>query len=140
MRLRIGNAAVGVMLGALVVFIWWVVRSDAYPFDRNSGLGVIALLFVSAGLIGTVRSGSFAGGIQVGFVAGVVSALTVPADYLLFDSYRPDAASIVVSMASSAVVVLLLAAAGAALTTLPRHSHRVGHGIQGFVDAWRTAT
>jgi hypothetical protein len=140
MKSRIGDAAIGVVLGALVVLIWWVVRSDVYPLDRTAGLVLIASLFVAAGLIGTVRSGSFAGGTRVGLVAGLVSALTVPAEYLLFNSYRPDATSIVFSMATSAAVVLLLAAAGAALTTLPRHSHRVGRGIRGFLDAWSTAT
>ena|ERR1700680_933406 len=139
MKLRMGNAGIGAVCGALVVLIWWVVRSDVYPLDRTAGLVLIASLFVAAGWIGTLRSGSFAGGVQVGFVAGLVGALTVPAEYLLFNSYRPDTAWIVFSMATSAAVVLLLAAAGAALTTLPRHSQRVGRGIQGFLDGLSTA-
>jgi hypothetical protein len=140
MKLRIADAAIGVVLGALVVFIWWVVRSDVYPLDRTAGLALIALLLVSAGLLGTIRSGTVAGGIQVGLVAGVVGALTVPGEYLLFDGYRPDAASMVLSVASSTAVVVTLAAAGAALPTLPRHIRRLGRAIQGFAAGWKTAT
>ena len=142
MKLRIADAAIGVVLGALVLFTWWVVRSDVYPLDPNAGIALIALLFVSAGFIGTQRSRSFTGGIRVGFVAGLASSLTLPAEYLLFSShqYGPDATSMLVSMTASAAVVLLLAAAGAALTTFPRHTRRVGRGMRGFLDGWRTAT
>jgi hypothetical protein len=129
MKLRFADAAVGVVLGALILVIWWVVRSDVYPLDRSAGLALIASVFVSAGLLGGIRSGTVAGGVQVGLVTGVVSALTVPGEYLLFDVYRPDAASIVVSVASSTTVVLTLAAAGAALTTLPKQLHRLGRAI-----------
>jgi hypothetical protein len=140
MKLRFADAAVGVVLGALVLVIWWVVRSDVYPLDRSAGVALIASVFVSAGLLGAIRSGTVAGGIQVGLVTGVVSALTVPGEYLLFDAYRPDAASIVVSVASSTTVVLTLAAAGAALTTLPKQLHRLGRAIHGFAAGWKTAT
>jgi hypothetical protein len=139
MKLRIGDAAIGLVLGGLVFFIWWTVRSDVYPLDPTAGLVLIALLFVSAGLLGAIRSGTVAGGIQVGLVAGVVGALTVPGEYLLFDSYRPDVASVVVSVASSTAVVVTLAAAGAALTTLPRQLHRLRRAIHGFAAGWKTA-
>jgi hypothetical protein len=141
MKLRIADAAVGVVLGALVLFIWWVVRSDVYPLDPTAGLVLIALLFVSAGLIGTLRSGSFAGGIRVGLAAGLVGSLTVPAEYLLLNSheYGSDATSMLVSMTASAAVVLFLAAAGSALTTMPRHAKRLGRAIHGFAAGWKTA-
>ncbi len=140
MKLRIADAAMGVVLGALVVFIWWVVRSDVYPLDPTAGLALIGMLFVSAGLLGAIRSGTVAGGIQVGLVAGVVGALTVPAEYLLFDAYRPEVASMILSVASSTTVVLTLATAGAALTTLPSHIQRLRRAVQGFAAAWKTAT
>ena len=109
MKLRIADAAIGGVLGTLVLFIWWVVRSDVYPLDPTAGIALIALVFMAAGFIGTQRSRSLAGGIRVGFVAGLASALTVPAEYLLFSSrpYGSDATSTLVSIAASAAVVLL---------------------------------
>ncbi len=77
-RLRVRNVVLGALFGLLVVFIWWVNRSDVIPFDPTAGLVLIGLMFVAAG---------FSGGLSAGFVAGCVGALTVPGDYLLFGNF-----------------------------------------------------
>ena len=105
-NLSAGNLWPGALLGSLVVLIWWVNRSDVIQFDPTLGMG----------LIGTWRSRSIAGGIWVGFVAGLVSSVTVLGDhwfYGIFPFYDPM--SFVSTMAISAAVVLSLVTIGAAL-------------------------
>jgi FtsH-binding integral membrane protein len=134
----IGGLWLGPLFGFLVVLIWWVVRSDIYPFDPNLGLVLIAALFVAAGFTGTRRSGSFAGGMGAGFVAGLISAITVPGDYWLFGTFPfYDAISFVGTMAISAAVVMLLVTIGSELATFKTHRGRMRRGIWAFVGAWR---
>jgi hypothetical protein len=129
-RLRVRNVVLGAVFGLLVLLIWWVNRSDVIAFDPTAGLVLIGLMFVAAG---------FSGGLTAGFVAGCVSALTVPGDYLLFGNFPfYNLRSFVMTMATAAVVVMLLAAIGALLPRLGTHRKRLGRSIQAFVSAWRT--
>ena len=75
---------------------------------------------------------------MVSFVAGLVSAITVPGDYLLFHNFPfYDLMSLVLTMAISAAVVMLFMSAGAAVPDFSRHRHRVRRSIGAFVGAWR---
>jgi hypothetical protein len=139
MKLRVGNDVLGALFGVPVVVIWFAVRSEM--FDPTAGLVVIALLFVCAGFTGARRSGTLAGGVWVGFVAGLVSALTVPGDYLFFRSapYFPffDVPLLAGTMAIAAGAVMLLATVGALLPRLSDHRDRLGRSMHAFVAAWR---
>ncbi len=133
-----GGLGLGALFGALVVLIWFVGRSDIVPLDTTLGLGLIALLFVAAGFTGAWRSGTIAGGIWVGFGAGLVSAVTVPGDYLLFRNFPfYDLMSLVFTMATSAAIAMLFVGAGAVLPDSSRHRHRIRRSIGAFVGAWR---
>jgi hypothetical protein len=106
-RLRVRNVVLGAVFGLLVLLIWWVNRSDVIPFDPTAGLILIGLMFVATG---------FSGGLTAGFVAGCVSALTVPGDYVLFKTFAfYDPMSFVMTMAVSATVVMLLVTLGAGI-------------------------
>jgi hypothetical protein len=138
----IANLMRGSWLGALfafpVVVIWWAARSDVVPFDPSLGLVLIVALFVAAGFTGAWRSGSVAGGIGVGFVAGLVSAVTVPGEYWLFGTpLFGDVTFLVGSMAMSAAVVMLLVSVGVGLATFKTKRGRMRRSIHGFVAAWR---
>jgi hypothetical protein len=136
-----GGLRLGAVFGFLVVLMWLANRSiDVGARDPGSAgpLGLIALLFVAVGFIGSRRSGTFAGGIMTGFTAGLISALTVPGDYLLFGIFPfYDMMSFVFTMAISAAVVMLLATAGALLSGIPSHRHRLGRSVGAFFAAWR---
>ena len=133
-----GSASLGVLFGLLVLLIWGVNRFDTFAFDPTLGLVLIAVLFVVAGFVGSSRSGTVAGGIWLGFVAGMVSSLTVPGDYWFFHLFPfYDPISFVFTMAISAAVVMLLAFAGAVLPGLSKHRSRVCRSAVAFVGAWR---
>jgi hypothetical protein len=135
--LRFG-ALLGALFGVLVVLIWYVGRSDIVPLDTMMGLVLMSALFVAAGFTGARRSGTLAGGIWVGFVAGLVSAVTVPGDYLLFHNFPfYDPMSFVFTMAISVVVVMLFVLLGASAPGFSRYRHRVGRSAGAFAGAWR---
>jgi hypothetical protein len=136
---RLGTVLLGALFGASVVFMWLAARSEMA--DTTFALVVIAILFIASGLVGALRSGAVAGGVLAGFVAGLLSALTVPGDYVLFHTapYFPffDVGALVDTMAMAAMAVMLLATAGALLPGLSKHRNRVGRSIRAFVAAWR---
>jgi hypothetical protein len=138
MRYLIGGAFIGALFGIEALAIWFIVRSDIVPFGRLDGIWLIALLFVGAGLTGTLRTGTVAGGLWTGLVAGIVSALTVPGEYWLFHN-APfyDVFSFVAMSALEGALVMFLAGIGALLPSLPRHRHRVGRSVGAFFAAWR---
>jgi len=135
--LRFG-ALLGALFGVAVLLVWYVGRSDIAPLDVTYGMALISALFVAAGFAGARRSGTLAGGIWVGLVAGLVSTITVPGDYVLFHNFPfYDPMSLVFTMAISAAVVMLFVILGALIAGLPRHSHRVARSIGAFAGAWR---
>ena len=131
-------ALVGALVGVVVLLIWYVGRSDIAPLDITFGLALISALFVAAGFVGARSSGTLAGGIWVGLVSGLVSAITVPGDYLLFHNFPfYDRMSFVFTMAISAAVVMLFVMLGALTANFPTYSHRVARSIGAFAGAWR---
>jgi hypothetical protein len=131
---------IGALFGLLVVLIWLANRSiDIGPHDPPvaMGVGLMALLFVAAGFIGARRSGNIAGGIWVGFVAGLVSSVTVPGDYWLFGYAIPGLNGTILTLGIAAAVVMILATVGALLPGFTTHRLRVGRSIGAFVGAWR---
>jgi hypothetical protein len=138
MRYLIGGAFIGALFGTEALAIWFIVRSDIFPFGRLDGIWLIALLFVAAGLAGTLRTGTVAGGLWTGFVAGSISALTVPGEYWLFHNASfYDVFSFVAMSALEGALVMFLAGTGAVLPALPRHRHRFGRTVGAFIAAWR---
>lgn len=139
MKLHVGNLVLGALFGVPVVVIWFAVRSEM--FDPAAGVVVIALLFVCAGFVGARRSRTLAGGLWVGFVAGLVSAVTVPGDYLFFGvaPYFPffDVFLLADTMAIAAGAVMLLATVGGLLPRLSNHRDQLGRAMHAFVAAWR---
>ena len=135
--LRFG-ALLGALFGALVVLTWYVGCTDIVPLDLSVSLALISALFVAAGFVGARRSGTLAGGIWVGLVAGVVSGVTVPSDDLMFHNFPfYQLKSLVFTMAISAAVVMLFVILGASLPGFSRYRHRVGHSFGAFAGAWR---
>jgi hypothetical protein len=131
--LRFG-ALLGALFGALVVLTWYVGRTDIVPLDLSVGLVLISALFVAAGFVGARPSGTLAGGIWVGLVAGGVSGVTVPGDDLMFHNFPfYQLKSFVFTMAISAAVEML----GASLPGFSRYRHRVGRTFGAFAGAWR---
>jgi len=138
MRYLIGGASIGALFGIEALAIWLIVRSDVVPFGRADGMWLIVLLFVAAGLAGTLRSGTVAGGLWTGFVAGLVSALTVPGEYWLFQNASfYDVFSFAAMSALEGALVIFLAGIGALLPGLLRHRHRVGRSFSALIAAWR---
>jgi hypothetical protein len=138
MRYLIGGTLIGALFGIEALAIWFIVRSDIVPFGRLDGIWLIALLFVGAGLAGTLRTGTVAGGLWTGLVAGSISALTVPGEYWVFhNSPFYDVFSFVAMSALEGALVMLLAGIGALLPGVPRHRHRFGRSVGAFFAAWR---
>lgn len=135
--LRFGSLQ-GAFFGVLVVLTWYVGRSDILPLDLSVGLALISALFVAAGFAGAQHSGTLAGGIWVGLVAGLVSTSTVPGDYVLFHNFPfYDPRSFVFTMAISTGVVMFFVICGTLIADLPRYGHRVARSIGAFAGAWR---
>lgn len=138
-RYAAGGILLGAVLGSLVVLIWYVVRSDGVPYDPNAAYLQIMLLFLVSGLAGRLRSGAASGGLMVGFVAGVVSALfVVPGESWIFHTGDSDPASFVFRWGFAAMFVMALVLVGATMNGLPSLRHRAGRGLRAFVNAWRT--
>jgi hypothetical protein len=114
-----GGLRLGALFGFLVVLMWLANRSiDVGARDPGSAgpLGLIALVFVAVGFVGSRRSGTFAGGIMTGFTAGLISALTVPGEYLLFHSFPfYDVKDFVLTYAIAVAVVMFFVSIGAVL-------------------------
>jgi hypothetical protein len=114
-----GGLRVGALFGFLVILIWLANRSvDVGARDPGTAvpLGLIALLFVAAGCAGSHRSGTFAGGVMTGFAAGLISALAVPGEYLLFHSFPfYDVKDFVLTNAVAFAVVMFFVSIGAVL-------------------------
>ncbi len=136
-----GGLLLSIVFGSLVVLIWLANRSiDIGARDPGTivPLALIALLFVAVGFTGSRRSGRFTGGIRMGFTAGVVSALTVPGEYLLFHSFPfYEVKGFVLTYAIAAAIVMFFVSTGAMLADLRGHQARIGRAFRAFVGAWR---
>jgi hypothetical protein len=99
------------------------------------------LLFAPAGYVGARTAGTFSWGIKAGLVTGVIAALTIPGDYLLFHKWIPGGVvSVIITLTASAVVAMFFAAIGAALARrsdgrgMSRWVFRLGH----LTVAWKS--
>jgi len=131
---------IGALFGLLVVLTWLANRSiDIGPYDPPIaiGIGFIALLFAAAGFIGARHSGTIAGGIRVGLVAGLVSAITVPGEAWLFHNYFGDLRDFVFTYSIAAAIVMAVVIFGAELACLMEHKARARRGLHAFRAAWR---
>ena len=103
----LGAIVIGVLLGLLVVLIWYAVRSDFVPYDPTLGVLEISFLFAFAGFIGAWRSGTYLGGLMVGLTVGLVSSATVPGDYFWFGVFPADDLYRTLAMAVGFAVILV---------------------------------
>jgi hypothetical protein len=136
----------GAMFGCAILLIWITFRSfhlfasgTAGP-QSPQGLGQVQdlvrllapwLMFAPAGYFGARSSGTFSGGIRAGLVAGVIAALTIPGDYLLFHHAIPGGVvPTTLTLAAAATLAMFFAAVGAALAVLTHGRgtmFRLGH-------------
>ena len=132
----------GAAFGCAVILTWIAYRSlhlfggqEASPqgwVQVRDFLRLLApwLLFVAAGYVGASYTRSFGGGIWAGFVAGVIAALAVPGDYLLFHHLIPGGViPTAIVLVACAVVGMTLAAAGAGVATLTHRSGPAPSGV-----------
>jgi hypothetical protein len=136
----------GAMFGCAVLLIWITFRgfhlfgggaSSPQGWDvvrDNLRLAAPWLLFVPAGYVGARTAGTFSGGIKAGLVTGVIAALTIPGDYLLFHHVIPGGVvPTAIVLTASAAVAMFFAAVGAALARrndgrgMSRWALRLGH-------------
>lgn len=136
----------GAMFGCAILLIWITFRSFHLFAAGTSGpqapqgLGQVQdllrllapwLMFAPAGYLGARSSGTFSGGIKAGLVAGVIAALTIPGDYVLFHHVIPGGViPTTLTLTAAATLAMIFAAAGAALAML-NHGNgwvfRLGH-------------
>jgi hypothetical protein len=143
----------GAVFGCAVLLIWITFRSlhlfggtETNPQGWAAVRDVLRLaapwlLFAPAGYVGARTAGTFSGGIKAGLVTGVIAALTIPGDYLLFHKWIPGGVvSVIITLTASAVVAMFFAAIGAALARrsdgrgMSRWVFRLGH----LTVAWKS--
>lgn len=134
-----GSVRLGVVLGVLILAIWAANRAvdlGAADPNPNVSFALIALIFVVAGYTGARRSGSFFAGVGVGIVAGAVSALSFPGDYLFGHPWFADSMFIgvlVISLGEGLSLVML----GALVARFTDIRTRVRRKSIAVAAAWR---
>lgn len=146
----------GAMFGCVILLIWISFRSFHLFASGTSGpqspqgLGQVQdfvrllapwLMFAPAGYVGARTAGTFSGGIKAGLVTGVIAALTIPGDYLLFHHVIPGGVvPTAIVLTVSAAVAMFFAAVGAALARrndgrgMSRWAFRLG----GLTVGWKS--
>jgi hypothetical protein len=129
----------GVVLGFLVLGMWIVGRT-LHP-GLYLGIPLVAtpfLFFIVVGFIGARMSSSFSGGITLALLTGLVSAVSVLGDYVLFN-FLPfnNLYEFVLSMTMAGSFCLAPATLGAALARLPDIQRRVRRSTAAFAGAWK---
>jgi hypothetical protein len=128
------------VLFGCAVLMMWITGRTLHP-GLYVGIPLVAtpfLLFVLVGYIGGRITKTFAGGLGAGFLTGLISAITVPGDFVLFHSFPfYGAVSFALSMAMVAAFCMLPAAAGSFLANLPDLLSRARRGVGAFGTAWR---
>ena len=129
------------VLFGCVVLDMWIVGRTFHP-GLYLGVPLVAtpfLVIVVAGFVGARSTRSFFGGMATAFLTGLVSALTVPGDFLLFHSFPfHDLWSFVFSMAMAASFCLVPAILGATISRFAGIQARVRRSSFAFAKAWRT--
>jgi hypothetical protein len=128
---------IGLTTGIAVLVIWFVGRSH-HPFHVGMyGLWLILFLLFAAGFAGARQSGTFAAGLWTGLVAGLVSGLTVPGDFVVFGIAIGDPMSTTFAVLIAANVVMTIVAIGAIAAHIRVHQRRLRGSFRAFVHAWR---
>lgn len=131
-----------VLFGCVVLDMWIIGRS----FHPGLYLGVplVAtpfLVFVVAGFVGARSTDSFFAGMATAFVTGLIAALTVPGDYLLFHIFPfYDLREFVLAMAMVTTFCMVPAALGATIARFGNIQGRVRRSTGAFANAWRASS
>ena len=130
-----------VLLGSVVLDMWIIGRS--FHPGLYIGVPLVAtpfLVFVVAGFVGARSTRSFFGGMATAFVTGLIAALTVPGDYLLFHFGFNDLREFVLAMAMATCFCMVPAIFGATIARFGDIQHRVRRSTVAFGSAWRQST
>jgi hypothetical protein len=123
-----------------VVLALWIAGRTLHP-GLYLGVPLVAtpfVLFVVVGYVGGHITKSFAGGLGAAFLTGLISAISVPGDYLLFGSFPfYDVSSFVLAIAMTAAFCLVPAAIGSFAANLTDLVTRARRGFGAFGSAWR---
>jgi hypothetical protein len=131
------------VLFGCVVLVMWIIGRSFHP-GLYFGVPLIAtpfLVFVVSGFVGARSTHSFSGGMATAIVTGLVAALTVPGDYLLF-RIGPfyDLRDFVLAMAMVTTFCMVPAAFGATIAQFGDIQHRVRRSTGAFANAWRASS
>jgi len=122
------------------VLVLWITGRTLHP-GLYVGVPLVAtpfLLFVLVGYIGGRITKTFGGGLGAGFLTGLISAISVPGDLLLFHAFPfYDVLSFVLAMAMVASFCMVPAAAGSFLANFSDLTGRARRGLGAFGNAWR---
>jgi hypothetical protein len=132
----------GALFGSMVVLIWLANRVAQPVVDRTHmpSVALIVLLFVAAGLVGAQRSGTFTGGLWVGFVAASIGALTAPGDFFFFHTTPPGGTfDVALAWVTAAATITFCVAIGAVVADSTRRGERVDRSVRAFAEAWQTS-
>lgn len=131
-----------ILFGCVVLDMWIIGRS----FHPGLYLGVPLvgapfLVFAAAGFVGARSTRSFSGGIATAIITGLIGALTVPGDYLLFHIFPfYDLLDFVLAMVMVTTFCMVPAALGATIARFGDIQHRVRRSAVAFASAWRVST
>jgi hypothetical protein len=142
LRDRKPNTAVvrwSAMFGCAVL-VMWITGRTLHP-GHYVGVPLIAtpfLLFVLVGFIGARITKTFSGGLWAGFLTGLISAISVPGDLVLFHSFPfYDVLSFALSMAMAASFCMFPTVAGSFIANFSDLLSRARSGVGAFGTAWR---
>lgn len=126
-----------------VVLDMWIIGRSFHP-GLYLGVPLVAtpfLVFAAAGFVGARSTHSVSGGVATAFVTGLIAALTVPGDYLLFH-IGPfyDLRDFVLAMVMATTFCTLPAAFGATIARFGDIQHRLRRSAVAFASAWRLST
>ncbi len=127
-----------VLFGCLVLDMWIIGRS--FHLGLYLGVPVVAtpfFVFVVAGYVGARSTHSFFGGMATAFLTGLVSALTVPGDFLLFHSFPfYDLWSFAFSMAMATAFCIAPAMLGVTIARFSDIQNRLRRSTVAFAKSW----
>jgi hypothetical protein len=118
----------------------WITGRTLHP-GLYVGVPLVAtpfLLFVVVGYAGGRITKTFVGGLTAGFLTGLIGAISMPGDYLLFHSFPfYDIGSFVLAIAMMASFCMGPAALGSFIANFIGLLDRARRGARAFGSAWR---
>ena len=127
----------------LAVLAIWIICRQFHP-GVYIGVALVAtpfMVFLLAGFAGSRTTRTFSGGILSGFITGLISALTVPGDYLLFHSFPYyDVMAFAMSMFMAVGFCVGPTVLGAAMACFADIQSRMRRSANAFAHEWQVPT